>query len=216
MKEKTTTISLEQLRGDAIKNINTIIDGLINQTTRLEALKKQTSEEQETRQRQQKQLEEEQDFTFTMTQRKKQAEFDEQLRKDKNVFEEMRKKSLEELQIKKDIFETKEKEYNELKARAETIPQQIQKALDENTKRITSDLKKDFETEKKLLTQKYEADLKLKEQFINSLQQLVKQLEKEVVSLKEEKKNMLEQMKDLAVAVIKGKEKELQSPVSPA
>ena len=48
--------------------------------------------------------------------------------------------------------------------------------------------------------------MKLLQQQIGNLQQTAKQQEKDIASLKEEKTLMMQQMKELAVAVIKGKE----------
>lgn len=59
--------------------------------------------------------------------------------------------------------------------------------------------------------QKYEAEAKLLQQHIFSLQQQIKSYEKDTLSLKEEKNKAVDQMRELAVTVIQGKEKSQQT-----
>ena len=141
-----------------------------------------------------------------MEQKKKQADFEEKLNKEKKDFEEKKEIELTELRLKKETLEERETEYNGLKAKVEAFPSQLEKTIDEVKKQVSLELKKEHEGEKKFMNQKTEYDLKLLQQQINNFQQTVKQQEKEIISLKEEKAMMMEQMKELAVAVIKGKE----------
>lgn len=215
VKEKTNTKSaLENLRVETIKEVNHLINQLITDIDQVENLKKQVLEETEIKKRQQKQTEEEQTFTFLMNQRKKKADFEEQLSKEQKTFAEIKQKTEQEFKTKKEELDQKMTEYKELKNQVAAFPKELQKSVDEVEKRTTTDLKKEFDTEKKLFLQKYESDLRLRDQHIISLQQLVKQQEKEIVTLKSETNKAMDQVKDLAVAVIKGKEKDLQSPLA--
>jgi len=203
---KNQTSSLETLRNQISKEINTVIDLLISQIAVFEQTKKQTQEEIETKEKQKKQIEMEQIFNTSMEQKKKQAEFEEKLQKERKDFEEKKEVELTELKLKKETLEQKETEYKELKAKVETFPSQLAKAIDEAKKQVSIELKKEHEGEKKFMNKKIEYDLKLLQQQISNFQQMVKQQEKEIISLKEEKALMMQQMKELAVAVIKGKE----------
>lgn len=203
---KTQSASLEILRSQISKEINAIIDLLILQITAFEQAKKQTQEEINIKEKQKRQIEEEQTFNNSMKQKKQQAEFEEKLNKEKKDFEEKKEVELAELKLKKEALEEKETEYKELKAQVETFPSQLERAIEDAKRQLSTELKKEYDAEKKFMSQKTEYDLKLLQQQINSLQQLVKQQEKEIISLKEEKGRIMEQMKELAVAVIKGKE----------
>lgn len=203
---KNQTSVLETLRTQISKEINIVIDLLISQIAIFEQNKKQTQEEIETREKQKKQIEAEQIFNTSMEQKKKQAEFEEKLNKEKKDFEEKKEIELTELRLKKETLEERETEYKELKVKVETFPSQLEKAIDEAKKQVTVELKKEHEGEKKFMNQKIEYDLKLLQQQINNLQQTAKIQDKEIISLKEEKALMMQQMKELAVAVIKGKE----------
>ncbi|OGK40630.1 hypothetical protein A3A74_04300 [Candidatus Roizmanbacteria bacterium RIFCSPLOWO2_01_FULL_35_13] len=210
VKETSQISNLEKLKMQVSQEINALFDLLIKEINVVEEIKKKTQEELELQKRQRKQEEEEQNFSLQLTQKKKQAEFDEKLEKEKKVFSEYQKQNEEEMATQKENLDSQVKEFKELKSQVESFPQKLEKAIEETKKQITGELKKDFETEKKLLIQKYESSLRLLEQQINSFQIQIKQLEKENQSLKEEKTNAIDQVKEIAVAVVKGKEKELQ------
>lgn len=203
---KNPTEQLEQLRTSIIKEINTIIDLLVSQIYTIEQAKKQAREEIIVKEKQNKQLEEEQAFNTILDQKRKQAEFDEKLVNEEKDFKTQKETELTELKSKKEDWEKKETEYKELKSQVISFPSQIEKSVEETKKGLTAELKKEFDSEKKFLIQKSEFDLKLLQQQVNNLQQLVKQQEKDIISLKQEKEQAMDQMKELAVAVVKGKE----------
>lgn len=210
LKEVNQTTNYEHLRTQVNQQINSLFDLLIKEINALDNLKKKTQEELELQERQRKQQEQENNFTLLLTQRKKQAEFDEKLEKERKTFEEEKRKKEAEIKIQKEELDNKEKELENLNIQVESFPQKLEKATTDAKKQISAELKKDFDTEKKLLIQKYESDLKLLQQQITSLQTQIKQQEKEILSSKDEKTKAIEQVKELAVAVIKGKEKEPQ------
>lgn len=210
VKETSQVSNLEKLKMQVSQEISGLFEILIKEISTVEDLKRKTQEEMELQKRQKKQEEEEQNFSLQLTQKKKQAEFDEKLEKERKAFAEYQREKEEQLTTQKENLNSQEKEYKDLKNQVEAFPQKLEKAIEETKKQIIGELKKDFETEKKLLTQKYESGLALLEQQLNSLQLQIKQLEKENQSLKDEKTNAIEQVKEIAVAVVKGKEKDLQ------
>ena len=214
VKETNQISNLEQLKIQVAQQINALFDLLIKEVDTVEIIKKNTQEELELQKRQRKQEEEEQNFNILLTQKKKQAEFDEKLDKDKKAFTEYQRQKEEELTVQKESLDKQEKEYKELKNEVESFPQKLGKTIEETKKQITAELRKDFETENKLLTQKYESGVQLLEQQIVSLQTQIKQLDKESQSLKDEKTSAVEQVKEIAIAVVKGKEKDLQTQAS--
>lgn len=98
-------------------------------------------------------------------------------------------------------------EYANLKTQVEEFPHTMEKTISEIKKQITNELKKESETDKKFLMQKYEVEAKLLQQHIASLQQQIKSYEKDMFSLKEEKNKATDQMRELAVTVFKEKKK---------
>lgn len=214
VKETSQILNLEKLKLQLFQQINDLFDILTKEIRTVEELKKKTQEEFELQKRQKKQEDEEQNFNLQLTQKKKQAEFDEKLDKERKAFAEYQRQKEEELTVEKENLDTKKKEFKDLQTQVEAFPQELEDEIGKTKRQITEELKKDFETEKKLFSQKYESDLVLLKQQINSLQTQIKQLEKENQSLKDEKIGAIEQVKQIAVAVVKGKEKELQPPNS--
>lgn len=208
-RENSQVAMLENLKRQSADQINLLFDRLINEINTLEDLKKKTMEELERQKRGQQQREEQENLTFLLAQRKKQAEFDEKLEKEKRVVAEDQSQKEEKLRLQKELLDKKEQELQDFKLQIESFPQKITKTVEETKKQTAAELKKDFDTEKKLLIQKYEADGKLLNQQVVNLLNQSKQLDKEIQSLKEEKIRAIEQVKELAVAVVRGKEKDL-------
>lgn len=209
--DTTKTSDLEIIRSQISKEINGVIDLLISQINALNETRKQTQEVLTQQEKQRKQIEEEGNFDKLMEQKKKQAEFDEKLSKEQKEFESEKESEIIELKQKKEMLDQKEKEYNELKLQVETFPTKLEKAVEEIKKQVTVELKRESESEKKFMIQKADFDLKLLQQQVNNLQTLVKQQEKEILSSKDEKNQAIEKVKELAVAIIKGKENPLPS-----
>ena len=208
-KEKNKKSSLEELRLQVNKEINNLFDSLITKINEVELMKKQIEEKDINQAKSRSQKEEEENFNLLLKQKKQQAEFDEKLEKERKAFEEEKLLNETELKQKKEVFKSQEEEFRKLKDAVEDFPGQLEKATEETRKQLSAELKKEFETEKTLMAQKNDFDLKLLEQKIANLQQTIKQQERETQSLKSEKANALDQMNNLAVAVVKGKEKEI-------
>jgi len=204
--EKYQTSSLEVLRVQIAKEINTIVDLLISQINQFEQTKKQIQEEMMTKEKQNKQVQEEKQFAIMMDEKKKQAEFEERLTAKTKDFEEQKEIELNKLKTESELLEQKKSEFQSLKSQVTTFPTQLEKAVEEAQKEVASELKKEYDGEKKFLTQKFEYDLKLLQQQINNLQQIIKQQEKEIDSLQDDRTRAIEQINQLAVTVIKGKE----------
>ena len=211
--ETSKTAMLESLKMQSAGQINNLFDRLINEVNALEELKKKTKEELERQKRAQQQREEQENLTLVLAQRKKQAEFDEKLDREKRVATEEQNQKEEKLRLQKEILDKKEQELQDFKTQIESFPQKLAKAVEETKKQTAAELKKDFDSDKKLLLQRYEADGQLLNQQVTHLLNQNKQADKEIQSLKEEKRLAVEQVKDLAVAVVRGKEKDL-APVT--
>jgi len=209
--DKKQITTLENLKTQVNGEINHLVDLLIADINALESAKKQWQEEQALKERLQKQQQEEQNFQDALDKKKRQAEFAEKMETDKKKWAEEKHQQEEAIRVKKENWDAKEKEFDSLKSQTIDFPKQLEKAVTEAQKQISDVLKKDFDVEKKLLVQKYESDLKLLQQQISSLQIQLKQLEKDNASFKEEKNRAGEQMKEMAVAMVRGKEQNTSS-----
>lgn len=204
--DRNSVSELETLRTQISKEINTIIDSLVLQLKTFEEAKKKSEEEYAIREKQKKQTEEEQTFVFEMEKRKKEADFNEKLNKERKDFETQKENEMLQIKMKKESLEQIEKDYQNLKTQVTSFPTQLEKTIADTKKQIMTEMQKEYEADKKFLVQKYEYDIKLLQQQINNLQQLVKQQEKEIQILKDEKISLMNQVQNLAVAVIKGKD----------
>lgn len=200
--------NIEMVKSQSIERLQSAFDAVVKEINSIEDLKRKTKEELELEKRQSKQQVEQDNLTLLLSERKRRAEFDEKLEKDIRQFEDETKKKKEELKTAEEILGRKSVEFDALKAQAESFPIKLGKAVEESRKQVSVELKKDFDNERVLLTQKYQSEMKLLEQQIISLQNQNKLQEKEMFSLRIEKTKAIEQIKDLAVAVIKGNEKE--------
>lgn len=212
---KNPTIQLESLRSQIAKELNTAIDLLIAQVTKVEQTKKQAQEEILSNEKQNKQIVEEKQFNTMMDQKKKQAEFEEKLTSKAKEFEEKKTEELAKLKAESTLLAERKREFDEYKKQVDNFPSQLEKAIDETKKTISLEYKKEFEAEKRFLVQKNEYDLKLIQQQIVSLQQINKQQEKDIQSLREEKAKAIDQINQLAVTVIKGKDVVVGAPHEP-
>jgi|GEM_PF-6740116 len=209
--EKKQAVVLENLKLQVNQEIGRLVDLLIAEVAALESAKKRWLEEQALKERLQKQQEEEHNFQDVLDRRKKQAEFEEKMENDKKKWEEEKRRQEEAVRIKKENWEAKEGEYENLKLQTADFPKQFEKAVTEAKKQVSDLLKKDFEVEKKLMVQRYEAELKLLQQQTSALQSQLKQMEKESVLLKEEKNRAGEQMKEMAIAMVGRREQNPQT-----
>lgn len=207
----TQTSVLETLRSSINDEINNIINVLIAQLTQFEHAKKKIENDFNEKAAAQKQNEELQSFNQMMELRKKQADFDEKITVRTKEFEELKESEMSKLNAGNAEFESKKAEFQNLKIQVATFPSQLEKAVEVAKKEIAADLKKEFESDKKLAMQKAEFDLRLAQQQISALQQSLRQQEKETESHKEEKEKLMKQISELAVAVIKGKENTSQN-----
>ncbi len=210
-KEANKLSALELIKTQSLERVAALFDTLKREAAELEDLKRKTGEELERKKEQTERLDAERQFDLLMSLKKKQAEFDEKLDREKKAFEEERDKKEEELKSQKEFLATREKEFEELKSEAELFPQKIEKVAEEARKEASEEAKKEFESEKKLLVQKYDSDLKLLNQQITTLQNFNKHYERESALIKEEKTRAVEQFKELAVAVVRGKSDGVQS-----
>lgn len=204
--------NLESLKIQTAQQFNNLFDVLIKETDAVEFYKRKTEEELELEKRQFKQEQNESNLNLILNQRKLQAEFDERLSKEKKIFEEEKLRKEETLKVQKENLDRIEEEQKNFKLEFDSFPQKLGKAVETARRDAATELKKDFDAEKKFLAQRNESDIKLLNQQISSLQAQLKQQEKEAQYLREEKTGAMEQVKDMAVAMVGGnKEKENQS-----
>ncbi|HEY4476680.1 MAG TPA: hypothetical protein VJB69_01735 [Candidatus Paceibacterota bacterium] len=198
------TAALDILKGQLAQRIAVVFDLLTQEVNSIEIEKHK-----------QKQQEEEENLNLLLAQKKKRAEFEEKIENEKQTFEKEKAHQEVEWRLRADDLQKRETDLASWRKQVETFPQELNQRLAEVIKQTTAELKKDFETEKKLLAQKYDLDLKLLNQQVIALQSNLKLQEKENQSLKLERTRAMDQMKDLAVAVVRGREKDLPSSVEP-
>lgn len=198
--------ALEALRININSEINNIINILVAQLNQFDETKKKIEVEFNEKLINQKKSEEMQNFNQMMELKKKLAEFEEKIQLKTKEFEEYKESEIIKLKLANEELDRKQEEYQNLKTQVNSFPSQLEKAVETAKKEISTELKKDFESDKKITTQKAEFEMKLLQQQVVALQQSLRQQEKEVESLKEEKERLMKQISELAVAVIKGKE----------
>lgn len=205
-KENSNLVRLETLRGKIIQDADELIDLLVAEVRRADLYRQKIEEDEMLRMRKRKQEEEEQNFVLQFAQKKKLAEFEEKLANEQKTFEENKRRYEESLRVREAELAQKEKEYQEVKQEVALFAQKMEKATEEARNGVSAELKKDFENEKRFISQKYDAEMRLLQQQVKSLQQIIQQQEKEVQILREEKTKVIAQINDLAVAVVRGKE----------
>jgi hypothetical protein len=95
-----------------------------------------------------------------------------------------------------------EQEFATLKQKAETFPQELQKAIEDTSNALTEKLTFKFEYETKLAEKEIEGERKLFQQMIIALEAKVAQLESQVKHLSEKTNQANLQVQDIAVKAI--------------
>ncbi len=95
-----------------------------------------------------------------------------------------------------------EQEFTLLKLKAESFPQELQKAIQETTNALTEKLTFKFDYERKLAEKEIEGERKLFQQMITALEAKVGQLESQVKHLSEKTNQANLQVQDIAVKAI--------------
>src|SRR3989344_952922 len=149
-------------------------------------------------------------------QKKKQAEFEERLQKERKTFEEETARKESELAARAEELKKQETELADLREKVSAFPNQMEKQIAEAVKQANAETKREFDFEKKMLQQKFDSDIRLLNQQLIATQNQIKTLEKENLSLKTEKNKAVDQMKDLAVAVVRGKEENAPTQSTPS
>ena len=208
--------ALDVLKGQLSQRIAVVFDLLDKEVSEIEEQKKKMREEIETAQREWKQKEEQDNLTSLLTQKKRQAEFEEKLLKERKTFEEETARRESELAVRADELKKQETELAGLREKVGAFPNQLEKQTAEAVKQSDAETKREFDFEKKMLQQKFDSDIRLLNQQLIATQNQIKTLEKENLSLKTEKNKAVDQMKDLAVAVVRGKEENTPTQSTPS
>lgn len=198
--------NLDNLRHSVMKEISDIFAAISKAVDDVELFRKKTMEDSQIKEEEGRRLKKEEDFNLEMQRRKKQAEFEEKLSAERRAFEEEMTVKESELRERETQIKTRETEYNELKKEAALFEEKVEKIADSVKKSLTQELKREFDNEKRFIIQKYDSETKLFTQQIKSLQQTLQQRDKDMDSLKVEKDRSTEQLRDIAVAVVRGKE----------
>lgn len=197
---------LDSLRNSVMKEVSDIFASIVKAADDIELLRKKTAEDLQVKEEEGRRLKKEEDFNLEMQRRKRQAEFEEKLSAERRAFEEERVAKESELREREARIKALETEYNELKKEAALFEEKVEKIVDSAKKALTQELKREFDNEKRFIIQKYDAEAKLFTQQIKSLQEMLQQKNKDLDSLKAEKDRSAEQLRDIAVAVVRGKE----------
>lgn len=107
-----------------------------------------------------------------------------------------------EMEEREKIINEQEEEFNRLKAAAEQFEARLEQSVADTEKRITEGLTKEFTYKQKLEVKDLEANLKLKEQAIQSLEEKVKELQATVEALTSRTDKASLQVKDIALKAI--------------
>src|SRR3989344_2353760 len=121
-----------------------------------------------------------------------------------------------ELAARAEELKKQETELADLREKVSAFPNQMEKQIAEAVKQANAETKREFDFEKKMLQQKFDSDIRLLNQQLIATQNQIKTLEKENLSLKTEKNKAVDQMKDLAVAVVRGKEENAPTQSTPS
>ena len=100
-----------------------------------------------------------------------------------------------------------EAELNELRKNNQEFPKQLEQAVTDKEKEVSARLKVQFEFESKLLANKNEGELKLKEQTIISLQEKITEMQAQIKELTEKTNIAESNVKDIAVKAIESSSK---------
>ncbi len=95
-----------------------------------------------------------------------------------------------------------EQEFQALKQKAETFPEELQKAIQETTNNITERLAFKFDYETRLAQKEVEGERKLSEQMIKALEAKVTHLESQAKHLSDKTNQANLQVQDIAVKAI--------------
>lgn len=171
-----------------------------------ETLTKQ-KEEAETIKKNKQREEEDYQYTLKLT-RKKEAD----------LYEEKKSKLEKELTEKKSFFEKEfadreakinnaETELAELKAKSQTFPAEMEKAVAAAVKSITDKLQAEFRFEKELNAKQVEGEMKLREQTIQTLQAKIGDMEASMKELSQKTVTAEASVKDIAIKAIESSAK---------
>ena len=201
-------IQLEKLKSSIGEEASEVFGALHAAVEDVEFLRKKAAEDIQAREEEWRRSREENGFSVALEHRKKQAEFEEKLADARRKFEEEKNNKEAELKVREENIQKTETEFSRLKKEVELFEGRTGKAVEDARKQTSQDLKKELDNEKRFLIQKYDAEIKLLQQQIKSMQIALEQRDKDLSLVKEEKDKAADQLRDIAVAVVRGKEKE--------
>ncbi len=212
-------VAIEKKQLEEVYQISANADSL-NALLQAQKKKKETFEEEmeqkkaqweaEEKEKEKQRQREEEDYQYNLKKKRQ---------KEQDAYEEKKEKQEKELKEKKVAFEAEiserearvkaaEEELAELRTKAAEFPKILEKEIEKARKETTEALKKEFEFEKKLEESNNNADIKLKDQVIESLKEKNKELQQSLGQLSQKAVTAEEGLKEIAMKALESPSKE--------
>jgi len=208
-----TAIAIERTQLTDMKNITLADDALQLLLSEYDAKEKELKEKQTTAEMQWQESiahkktaweREQEEYAYQLKiDRKKEEDAYEQTQANKRrLFEEDMKQKLADLGLREDMVQKQEAELVALREQRDVFPRQLQDAVDTAERVLRDQLTKEFDVEKRLLTQEWKSDKGLLDVKIVNLEELIKNQHVEIMSLKASLATANNQAQTLASTVV--------------
>jgi hypothetical protein len=146
------------------------------------------------------------EYNYKNEQERKQAKdvVEQQKKKLYSGLEDLKKEKQKELSEKENLLLEREKTYNETKAKAEELPEKLEKELKKVREETKGAIRRDAEIKANLLAKESEGQRKLNDLKIKYLEENVAKQQEQMLLLRTQLAETLKQAKDLAVKAIEG------------
>lgn len=149
---------------------------------------------------------EEDEYIYNRDQKRKKEEdtYKEKVLKQEKELKEKREAFDKDMQEREADIKAREEELKELREKTEQFPAQLEGALQQKEKEITSRLTSDFKHQKDILEKEYQGELKLKDQIIKTLQDKIKDQDNMMNQLYRKVESSDKNVKDIVLKAIEG------------
>ncbi|MBF0557133.1 MAG: hypothetical protein HQK96_21680 [Nitrospirae bacterium] len=148
--------------------------------------------------------EEEYNYNFQLKKKKESDEYEAKKTSQEKELQEKREAFDRETVERESVLAAKEKEYNELKAKAVAFPSELEKAVKDTEKAVLSGLEIKYKHEAALLSKEIEGERKLNKQMVASLEAKIKEQDEMIRQLTQRTSEAGLQVRDIAVKAIEG------------
>lgn len=148
--------------------------------------------------------EEEYNYSFQLKKKKETDEYEAKKTAQEKELQEKREAFDRDIAERVSALAAKEKEYNELKAKAISFPSELEKAVKDAEKAVLSGLEMKYKHEAALLSKEIEGERKLNKQMVDSLQAKIKEQDEMIRQLTQRTSEAGLQVRDIAVKAIEG------------